>query len=242
MAKITTIFIDDGGVMSDNSLRPPEWRRLVGEYFAQRLGGNASAWSEANRIVFSHLESMLITGHGQQDYISWFDGYQIRWLREMAAHAGVRTPSDDNECLNIVWDSVDYITQHVHSVFPGATEAIKLLYANGFTLFTSSGEHSRELQGYLKGIGVHNCFKTLYGSDLINYGKYSVEYYRRIFENSHIVLNEVLVVDDKPEYLSWAASLGAKTCLVNPGPYRKSESDFVVSKLAELPAALEMKK
>jgi HAD superfamily hydrolase (TIGR01509 family) len=239
MSKITTIFIDDGGVMNNNTLRGPEWRRLVGEYFAPRLGGSTEAWSVANRVVFTHLESMLIAGPGQQDYVSWFDGYQIRWLKEMAAQVGVKVPKDDGECLEMVWDSVDYITHHVHSAFPGATESVKLLHAAGFTLFTSSGEHSRQLDGHLKCMGIRDCFKTLYGSDLVNCGKYSIVFYKRIFKHSGVNPIEALVVDDKTDYLTWAANLGAKTCLVAAHLNKKAEVDLVISKLADLPAALE---
>jgi len=239
MSEITAIFIDDGGVMNDNTLRAPEWRRLVGEYFSPRLGGDKHAWSEANRVVFERILPMLEVGHQAQDYVPWYDSYQVIWLREMAAHVGVRAPLGDDECLKMVWDSVDYITQNVHSAFPGATESIKLLHAASFTLFTSSGEHSRELEGHLKYMGVRNCFKTLFGSDLINYGKYSEEFYMRVFEHSHVNPREVLVVDDKLQYLAWAANLGAKTCLVGANRTPDTKADIVISRLADLPAALD---
>ena len=239
MSEITAIFIDDGGVMNDNTLRAPEWRRLVGEYFSPRLGGDKHTWSEANRVVFERILPMLEVGHQAQDYVPWYDSYQVIWLREMAAYVGVPASADDDECLKMVWDSVDYITQHVHSAFPGVTESIKLLHTAGFTLFTSSGEHSRELDGHLKCMGVRDCFKTLYGSDLINCGKYSIEFFKRIFEHSHVIPSEALVVDDKPQYLAWAAILGAKTCLVSTGPNQNFEADVIVSSLAELPVALD---
>jgi FMN phosphatase YigB (HAD superfamily) len=239
MREVTSIFIDDGGVMNDNTLRAPEWRRLVGEYFSPRLGGDKHAWSEANRVVFERILPVLEVGHQAQDYVPWYDSYQVIWLREMAAYVGVRAPLDDDECLKMVWDSVDYITQHVHSAFPGATESIKLLHAAGFTLFTSSGEHSRELDGHLKCMGVRDYFKILYGSDLINCGKYSIEFFKRIFKHSGVIPGEALVVDDKPEYLAWAAGLGAMTCLVSANPTSDTKVHIVVPRMADLPAALD---
>lgn len=239
MLDLTAIFIDDGGVMNDNVLRAPEWQRLVGEYFAPRLGGSTHAWRKANRTVFAQLESILIVGHGQQDYISWFDSYQVQWLKKMAALVGVHVPSGNDECLKMVWDSVDYITRRVKSTFPGAIEVIKLLHTNGFALFTASGEHSRELDGYLKCMGIHHCFNTAYGADIINCGKYSIEFYRRIFKHSHIITSEALVVDDKPEYLAWAAAFGVKTCLVSANPSPDTKTDIVIPELAELPDALD---
>ena len=47
------VFLDDGGVMNDNSQRGFQWRRLVGEFFVPLLGGTSEAWVEANRIDIS---------------------------------------------------------------------------------------------------------------------------------------------------------------------------------------------
>ena len=45
MPRIEHIFLDDGGVINDNSLRAVQWPRLVGEHFSKRLGGDAAALS-----------------------------------------------------------------------------------------------------------------------------------------------------------------------------------------------------
>jgi putative hydrolase of the HAD superfamily len=109
----------------------------------------------------------------------------------------------------------------------------------GFKLFTASNEDSRELNGYLRGMGVRQYFDTLYGSDLVNRGKYSAEYYRRVFADSGVDPKHALVVDDNPNCLAWARSLGAATCLVNATPPQNVQTDFVVSSLAELPSAID---
>lgn len=46
-----TIFVDDGGVMNDNRLRAPQWRRLLGEFFPPRLGGSAGGSDPGNIII-----------------------------------------------------------------------------------------------------------------------------------------------------------------------------------------------
>jgi len=50
-----TLFIDDGGVMNDNLLRAPQWRRLIAEFFIPRLGGTAEAWHDANQLIIDQL-------------------------------------------------------------------------------------------------------------------------------------------------------------------------------------------
>lgn len=239
MSDITAVFIDDGGVMNDNILRAPEWQRLVGEYFAPRLGGDNMTWIEANRLVFAGLESVLHTGPGEQDYITWFEAYQLRWLREMSTFVGVTVPTDDAQCLKMVWQASDYITHRVRTAYPGVADAIRSLYKKGFSLFTASGQHSRELEGYLKGMGIRECFNTLYGSDLINQGKYSVEFYSCIFKHSGVDPDHALVVDDTLHNLVWAASLGVKTCLISDNPNKDIEVNLIIPVLKDLPAALE---
>ena len=49
------VFLDDGGVMSDNRLRGVQWQRLVGEFFVPLLGGTHEAWANANLVVASRL-------------------------------------------------------------------------------------------------------------------------------------------------------------------------------------------
>lgn len=51
LSRIEAVFLDDGGVMNGNALRAPQWRRMVGEYFPSRLGGDVAAWAAANREV-----------------------------------------------------------------------------------------------------------------------------------------------------------------------------------------------
>ena len=48
VSAIRAVFLDDGGVLNDNDCRAPEWRRLLGEYFAPRFGGTPQAWGEAD--------------------------------------------------------------------------------------------------------------------------------------------------------------------------------------------------
>ena len=51
------VFLDDGGVISDNRVRAEEWPRHVGEFLGPRLGGDADVWAAANREVFPRVWS-----------------------------------------------------------------------------------------------------------------------------------------------------------------------------------------
>ncbi len=239
MPEITALFIDDGGVMNDDALRVPEWHRLVAEFFVPILGGNRAQWVEANRVVFERLRVEVLTvGHQGQDYAKWLDEYQLRWLREMAALVHVAAPADDAQCIRLAEQAGASITRRVRSIQPGAVEAIRALHSLGLNMFTASGEPSWELDGYLTGMDVRDCFQVLYGPDLINQAKENADYYRKVFAHAGVDPKRALVVDDSPSALAWAQSVGAATCLVNIVPPPNTRVDFVVSRLADLPAAL----
>lgn len=155
------------------------------------------------------------------------------------------------ESLGLIWQKATLEEKHrllsgmLEAVYidlaasrSGTSDAIRALEKMGFVLFTASGEHSRELDGYLKGMGVRGSFEVLYGSDLVNTAKSSDEYYHRVFVHAGIAPNQAMVVDDNPRYLAWASSLGARTCLVRRPPVDSAKADVTIAGLEELPVIL----
>jgi hypothetical protein len=82
------ILLDDGGVMNDTRLRGPQYQRLVGDFFAPRLGGEKVAWAEANRIciasIFEPESWRRRVQAAVQEYGSFERGFTaamvVRWL------------------------------------------------------------------------------------------------------------------------------------------------------------------
>jgi phosphoglycolate phosphatase-like HAD superfamily hydrolase len=91
-----------------------------------------------------------------------------------------------------------YITPLVRAAIPGVVETIRTLHAQGYELHMASGEPSYDLQGYLTGMGVRDCFGRLYGPDLIDTFKNGPEYYRRLLADMGIDPMQALIVDDSP--------------------------------------------
>ena len=93
-----TLFLDDGGVMNDNTLRTPQWQRLLGEFFPPRLGGSAEAWAEANRVYTDGLWNdggswaeygTRLWQEGGESYAGFHRAYQIEWLHGMCKVLGL---------------------------------------------------------------------------------------------------------------------------------------------------------
>src|SRR5689334_5190807 len=125
-----TLFLDDGGVLSDNRVRAPQWQGLVSAFFAPRLGGTPEAWEAANRVV---MDRFFVPGvwearlKATPDYASFERAYQLDWLGGMCALVGVPPPPDE-EMLALAREASAAIPSQIHAAFPGATEAVRTLY------------------------------------------------------------------------------------------------------------------
>ena len=208
------LFVDDGGVLNDNERRAPEWRRLIGEFFAPRLGGAPEAWAAANAAIAPrswerHLAHMRTAADGVRTFHRAEDR---RWLLEMCAAVGVRVEPDDLD--DLVEASHRYITRNVVSGYPEVAQAIRDVARSGIALHTASGETSLQLDGYLRGMGLRELFDRLYGTDLIDRFKSGPHYYSAMVADSGVDPSEAAVVDDSAEALDWAAASGLRTIQV----------------------------
>ena len=207
------IFLDDGGVMNDNEPRTLQWRELVAQYFSTRYGGSIENWKEANKKVFADLwERYLRTKKYDPmiDYNRYWNDEQIKWLTEMFTYVHINPPPH-NQRVKIAREASEWITFRVRSTYPGVVDTIKFLESRRIKICTSSGEVSWELRGYLRGMGVLDCFHKLYGPDIINRMKASPSFYQKILDDMQLHPSEALVVDDSSSFLSMASQLGITT-------------------------------
>lgn len=234
------IFLDDGGVMNDNRRRGPQWRRHVADFMAPRLGGSKAAWGRANAAVAGGLfEEMAQAAPGTPAYGWWtdVDAYLDMWLIRSCREVGMEPPGEAAERLALAREANDYVTRRVRAAVPGAIPAIRALRRRGYTLHTASGEFEADLAGYLEGMGVRDCFGTLYGCDLVGVPKIEPGYYRRLFRHAGVDSREALIVDDREQMLDWAAAEGARTVLCREAPPTDGRHGHI-ARLAELPALL----
>jgi HAD superfamily hydrolase (TIGR01509 family) len=232
------IFLDDGGVITDKQRRAAEFERLVGDSFVPLLGGTEEAWTRAHRMVVDLLAGpQSVSALGAADFVGFYRAYQLRWVGGMCELLGLPTPPEE-ECLDLAFRALSWITRRIHAVLPGAVETIRLLHGQGYALYTASGSCSLELAGSFEGMGVRSCFGRLYGADLINTFKEGPEYYARLFADVGVQPVEALVVDDSAEALEWAAQLGARTVLLSSLPHLQTGATPRLGSLAELPAFL----
>jgi HAD superfamily hydrolase (TIGR01509 family) len=238
---VSTIFLDDGGVLNDNAVRAIQWQHLIGEFFVPVLGGDREAWARANYAVISGIfepSNWRARLRASPDYTAFTRRYRLDWLASMCELVGVPMPPE-HEALVLAERAERWIVPQVDAAVPGATETVRLLHDSGYRLFTASGASSRDLDEYLRGMGARECFERLYGPDLIETFKEGPEFFARVFADAGVPAEDSLVVDDSPLALGWAAEVGATTVLVGDGA-DSSVGALQIRSLRDLPNLLSI--
>lgn len=96
LSQIRVVFVDDGGVLNDNEVRAPQWRRLLGEYVVPRLGGTPLAWAAANARAFerswARFVAQMASAGDSGGVERWTRSERARWLVDMCEQVGVAAP------------------------------------------------------------------------------------------------------------------------------------------------------
>ncbi|MFX1252184.1 MAG: HAD family hydrolase [Promethearchaeota archaeon] len=207
-----SIFIDDGGVISNNTIRGKQWQDLIIEYLIPRYGGEPKAWREANIQVMNKIlknTERMMREKPNLEYKQYQTFEDETWITYMFDYVGLELPPKQ-DYYKISRDVEAWVTPQIKADIPGIIPAIKKLKSEGYVLHTASGESSFLLKGYLTGMGILNLFNNLYGPDLVGIMKGGPKFYRRIFEHAQIQPSQAIVVDDKPGLLQFAKELGAR--------------------------------
>jgi phosphoglycolate phosphatase-like HAD superfamily hydrolase len=234
------LFIDNGGVITDNSKLAGHYLRLVGEFLVPRLGGTAEGWAEANRAMFPGVRERSVNRLKENiDVREEYKLWNIDWLRSMCPLVAVDAPSDDEQCAMLASEANIWILERGVEPFPGAPDALRLL-AREYTLFTASEGLSFLLEVAMKAHGVRDLFTCLYGPDFVSTPKQSPRYHERIFAHAGVNPATALVVDDDREQLGNAQRAGARTVLVNTQSTALYGFDGVIAGLYQLPDVLRL--
>lgn len=207
---VGVVFLDDGGVLNDNDRRAVEWRRLLGEFFAPRLGGTPEAWGEANRIVFEGIwdDWRRLRQRGEEPGPRWWPDQDERWLGGMCERVGVPTPTDVPATVRA---SRAHVMARIDCAYPDAAPALRAIHALGIRLNLASGGQTHELEPYLRRMDVWELIDRPYGVDLLGVNKLGPRFYERIVEDSGVDPRCAVVVDSDAAPLEWADAVGFRT-------------------------------
>jgi len=239
LAQIDYVFIDNGGVLTDNSARSPLYRRLVGQYFVPRYGGRQDAWEQANLDTFPKAWARFLVRvdnwDDSRDLAAAERLHSADWTRFLFTTMGLTPPANDEECALIGEAADRWINPQIVTLFPGVEETVSFL-ATRYRLFTASDGFSTPLGETLRPIA--GAFERLYGPDLVNVPKSAGRpYYDAVFAHAQVDPSRALVLDDNLSIES-AHETGAITIYVKAEPdpgYRGRR----IGSFAQLPQIIE---
>jgi FMN phosphatase YigB (HAD superfamily) len=212
LAGLRVVFIDDGGVLNDNEVRAPQWRRLLGEYLAPRLGGTREAWASANVGAFERSWARYVDhverAGDARGIERWIRDDRRRWLIDMCEQVGVAVPPDPT---TYAIDAGTWVAERVRADVPGAIDTVRWLHARGLALNTASGALSWELEPYLRGMGIRELFDHLYGPDLVDRYKNGPYFYEALLRDVGVRADAAVVIDDGEKVRGWAHAAGIRT-------------------------------
>jgi HAD superfamily hydrolase (TIGR01509 family) len=241
MRRIDTLFIDKGGVLANNDTLSAQYRRLLGNFLAPRLGRTPATWSAANVPAFerqlSRWKSAATAATGPADVAGWFDGDAREWLWDMCDEAGVPRPPAP-EADRVARDALRYVREHLAIEVPRVVARLRAFRERGLTLHVASGNAHDDLVQYLETIGAADIFDRVYGADLVNTWKLGPAYYRAVLADSGVDPRAAFVIDDSPNAIAWAAECGLRGFLVERAPSEDFEG-AVRRTLADVERALE---
>jgi FMN phosphatase YigB (HAD superfamily) len=220
MPGITTLFVDKGGVLVDNTVLGAQYQRLIAEYLSQVLGGETRGWRDANVWAFDRQYERwqeAAKTPPQPNIREWFAHDARSWLYDMCEMVDLPRPPAD-EAYRIATDTLRYCMDRVGIQVPRIAERLSALRLRGLTLHTASGDAEEDLVAYLKAIGVRELFDRVYGADVVNVWKSSAGFYRAILADAGVHAREAIVIDDSERAIGWAAECGLRGVLVRRAP------------------------
>ena len=233
--QVTAVFLDIDGVLSDNNVLGPEYRRLMGDILAPALGGTRKDWGRANRAVFPDLfaESMAWTG---DPTVAARREYREN-IERMCAWLGLEAPPPA-ECERLGREFNIYVRRNAQALFAAAAGVVREL-ARNLDVHLATGNPSWCGIAVLEHMGVRELVGHPTGPDLVGRMKKTAGFHPAILALAAAAPATSVIVDDDPDVLVNAKAAGTLTVLVAPeGHPAASHIDRVISGIGELPDAI----
>ena len=132
-----------------------------------------------------------------------------------------------------------YVIPKVRSAIPGVIDSIKELFARKYILCTAAGVVSIEMKMYLEGMGLIKYFKGIYGPDIINTTKSDPDYYKALFNLSHVDPKKAIIIDDQPQFLENALNVGTNVIQACITGQHEPQFPFFVKDMRDLISTIE---
>lgn len=223
-------------------MRGAQWEKFLPQFFIPRFGGTEENLSNANHRVIDELmddiEKRWEIQNRPEDFNEYWNVLMNEWVVHMFEYAGITLPYIDR--IEFFKEVSQYVIPHVKSANEGVQETLKFLWEQEYSLYTSSGEVSWELERYIRGMGCEDYFHTdYYGPNLINEGKLSPKFFSKVFQEVGIDPSRAIVLDDNPYFLEYAKDTGAHIIQSHINVQKRKVADYIIQDFREIPSIIE---
>lgn len=223
---ISHIFFDLHGTLVDSARLSACYAEQVGSVMAERFGGKAKAWAEANRLIAADWDSYFADLDFDSDdgLADLWEG-QVRVTRALFRITGEREP--DLPSLTALARELPYLAARgCNAFYPDSKMVLERLHQAGFILGIATHVISPLARGMLAGAGVPNLFAgPLLSPDVTECFRKDAAFYRA----ARIPVEYCLLVDDGLDGIQGAKAAGMGAIQVCRGrPSADSPADHIL--------------
>ncbi len=217
---LPVLLFDFDDTLSEQIHFNTQYVRGIGGVLAERFGGEGEDWAKSAIDMLVALEAEYIAQFETMHtgYNTWYAGMHMAAMSRVFAGMGRDVPEGAEQLSH---ETQRLAMAQCDAIFPGVRETLFQLKEAGYTLHLASGNDSLHLQRALVGAGLASLFERHYGPDLIDCVKEGPLYYERIFADLNLTPQQAVVIDNDPNALTWAISLGAQAIQVDFLPYKQ---------------------
>jgi FMN phosphatase YigB (HAD superfamily) len=208
------VILDLWGVLVDEKKMNKEYNKHAASILASRFGGDPARWLDAYDMAWADYQRRFRAT--DWDNKSWSDvvgELDVRLITDTLDAVGVQwRPSDIlSFARNLEFEVVSSVARCYLDV-PGALRRLK---EKGHEVHVATQAGEWNAIGALEGSGLLKEVKAIFSGSSQNASKDRKRYWMRVLEKIDSPPDNCILVDDRPDFLEAAASIGIGTILMD---------------------------
>ncbi len=208
------VILDLWGVLVDEKKMNKEYNNHAASILASRFGGDPARWLDAYDMAWADYQRRFRAT--DWDNKSWSDvvgELDVRLITDTLDAVGVQwRPSD---VLSFARNLEFEVVSSVARCYPDVPGALRRLKEKGHEVHVATQAGEWNAIGALEGSGLLKEVKAIFSGSSQNASKDRKRYWTRVLEKIDSPTDNCILVDDRPDFLEAAASIGIGTILMD---------------------------
>lgn len=225
MPKFTHIFFDLHGTLIDGIALHDCYRMGLGRYLADRYGGDAITWADANARIVQDWDSYYadLDLDGDDGFAHMWEGI-FRTTRALFRLTNTPEPPHD-ELTTLSRELPAISVQGCDSFYPDTKPIIKQLHESGYVLNVATHALVEQGRRLINGGGMLPYFEGVFiGPDITEQFAKDEQFYRIALMKAGIPAEQALLVDDNAYAITHAKHIGMHTVQIRRATHKTQAS------------------